>query len=253
MSIACEVSLLIRGIWILIVILILRGVFMSNATEFNVPYPIGTYLVKKDNCREHIDQVYEYIKDENGLSVVLLLDVHTSPRLSTRIKMADLLKKWREPDNLLLELYDNALEQFRETGYHPHPANLLSLLLLAERDRFEPLKVCEGAFYEKYKSIIDCNIGKVINDFGISNDEIVAFIEMAGILTEDDDFEDDKLWFVFSNGFSVMHGEMMYRPEQTPYEMHSCMDNKNNLYKMTEDGLKEIHQGEKPKVKVLGA
>lgn len=140
--------------------------------------------------------------------------------------------------SVLLEIYENALEEFKKSGYHPHPANLLSMLLLAEKDKFQPLRVSEGVFYKKYQSEIDGKIAKVIADFRIGKQEIEAFIEENGITT--DDFEEDKIWFVFADGFGIMHGEMMYRPNQTAYQMYSCMDNKSKCYKMSECGLEEF-------------
>ena len=148
-----------------------------------------------------------------------------------------------ENDDILLEMYMNALAEFKQNGYHPHPANLLSMLLLTEKDKFEALLVSEGVFYKKYKSEIDRKISMVIDDFEISKQEIEAFIEANGVFV--DDFESDKIWFVFADGFGVMHGEMMYRPNQTAYQMYCCMDNKSKLYKMTEYGLDEYS----PKVK----
>lgn len=151
-----------------------------------------------------------------------------------------------EDDNILLEMYENALEEFKKSGYHPHPANLLSMLLLAEKDKFEILRVCEGVFYRKYQSEIDSKISKVIEDFEISKQEIEAFIEAKGILVSD--FESDKIWFVFADGFGIMHGEMMYRPNKTGYQMYSCMDNKSKWYRMTEYGLEEYPRKKKNKV-----
>lgn len=145
----------------------------------------------------------------------------------------------------LLEKYDKALEEFKQTGYHLHPANLLAMLLLSEKDTFEPLLVCEGEFYKRYKNKIDIKINKVISDFKISREEILAFIEQKGIISED--FEEDKIWFVFAEGFGNMHGEMMYRPNQTAYQIYNYMDNKLKLYRMTECGLEEkrINKGQK--------
>ena len=65
----------------------------------------------------------------------------------------------------LLEFYNNSLEEFKQDGYHPHPANLLAMLLLPEKDRFAPLRVSEVVFYETYKAEIDSKISKVIYDF----------------------------------------------------------------------------------------
>lgn len=149
-------------------------------------------------------------------------------------------------ESVLLEIYENALEEFKKSGYHPHPANLLAMLLLSEKDKFEPLQVSEGEFYQEYKSEIDSKIEKVIKDFRISKQEIKAFIEANGILVTD--FETDKIWFAFADGFGIMHGEMMYRPNQTDYQMYSCMDNKSKWYKMTKYGLEEYSPKNKNRI-----
>ena len=151
-----------------------------------------------------------------------------------------------ESNNILLEIYENALNEFKESGYHPHPANLLSMLLLSEKDKFEPIRTSEGVFYEKYKDEINDKISKVIDDFKISDEEIEAFVEKEGVLVSD--FESDKIWFVFAEGFGVMHGEMIYRPNKTAYQMYSCMNNKSKWYKMTENGLEEYQIENKNKV-----
>lgn len=86
------------------------------------------------------------------------------------------------------------------------------MLLLTEKDKFEPLLVSEGLFYKKYQSKIDRKISKVIEDFGISKQEIEAFVEASGVLVCD--FESDKIWFIFTDGFGIMPGEIMYRPNK---------------------------------------
>lgn len=144
--------------------------------------------------------------------------------------------------SVLLEIYQNYLEEFKKTGCHPHPANLLAMLLLPEKNNFEPLKVCEGVFYKTYMNEINVKIKKIIEDFNISHDEIKSFIEMEDIITDDESFESDKIWFVFADGFGIMHGEMMYRPNQTDYQMYSCMNNKEKMYKMTEKGLEIVNK-----------
>ena len=48
-------------------------------------------------------------------------------------------------------MYEFYLDEFKNSGYHPHPANLLAMLILPEKNLFEPLKVCEGEFYKVYK------------------------------------------------------------------------------------------------------
>ena len=102
---------------------------------------------------------------------------------------------------------------------------------------FEPLKVCEGEFYKAYKEQIDIKINQVINDFKISNEEIKSFVELNGVSSEGEEY--DKIWFVFYEGFGTMHGEIMYRPNQTDFEIYNLIDHKSNMYKMTENGIEE--------------
>ena len=123
-----------------------------------------------------------------------------------------------EENSILLEMYENYLLYFKKSGYHPHPANLLAMLILPEKEKYEPLRV---------------------KDFNISDEEIKLFIETRDIITDSESFEHDLIWFVFSHGFGIMHGEMMYRPNQTDYEMYSAMDNKSKLYKMNNSVLLE--------------
>lgn len=68
---------------------------MENIS-FSVPYSIGTYLIRNEDCSEHLDQVGKYVVDEKGISVILMLDVETNPRLSTAISIDNLLQNWKE-------------------------------------------------------------------------------------------------------------------------------------------------------------
>ena len=65
-----------------------------NRFNIEFPYPIGTYLSKKENGIVHIDQVCEYIVDRNGISVVVILDALSAPRLSTRIDINRFVNNW---------------------------------------------------------------------------------------------------------------------------------------------------------------
>ncbi|MBR4230677.1 MAG: hypothetical protein IKR74_00790 [Bacilli bacterium] len=66
--------------------------------SFNVvfPYPIGTYLSKEEDGTVHIDQVNQYIIDAKGISVIVMLDVFTSPRPSTPIELEAFMNNWEE-------------------------------------------------------------------------------------------------------------------------------------------------------------
>ncbi|MBE6159121.1 MAG: hypothetical protein E7159_04790 [Firmicutes bacterium] len=145
--------------------------------------------------------------------------------------------------SVLKKLYELYLYEYKSCGCHPHPANLLAMLLLPEKDKFEPLMVSEGEFYQAYNEQIDSKIKKVVNDFNITNEEIIAFLELKGFCCEDVEY--DKVWDVFYDGFGIMHGELMYRPGESDYEMYNLMDNKFNMYKMTENGLEEYKVGRK--------
>lgn len=70
-----------------------------NSKSFDVPYPIGTYLTRNENGVEHLDQVEKYVLSNEGLFVILMLDVKTNPRLSVEISINDLLEKWEEDKN----------------------------------------------------------------------------------------------------------------------------------------------------------
>ena len=70
-----------------------------NSRSFDVPYPIGTHLIRNENGVEHLDQVEKYVLSNEGLFVILMLDVKTNPRLSVEISINDLLEKWEEDKN----------------------------------------------------------------------------------------------------------------------------------------------------------
>ena len=75
-------------------------------------------------------------------------------------------------NSILLEIYQNYLRDFQKNRCHRHPANLLVMLILLEKDNYKHLKFCEGVFYDTYKNEINVKIKKVIEDFNISHEEI---------------------------------------------------------------------------------
>lgn len=119
----------------------------------------------------------------------------------------------------LNELYKTCLEHYILTGQREHPSHLLAMLLLEEKENYKPLMVSEGEFYDHYKKQIDEKINQVIKDFKLTKEDIIQYIEENGVFY--DDYEEEKIWFVFCDGFGAMHGEMMYRPNQTPEEMYA--------------------------------
>lgn len=69
---------------------------MNRKIQIEVPYPIGSQLVRFEFGDGHIDQIHQYIIKEEGTFAILILDVGTKPRLSSEISIAKLKKEWRE-------------------------------------------------------------------------------------------------------------------------------------------------------------
>ena len=121
----------------------------------------------------------------------------------------------------LIELYNKELEDYYDTGERNHPSNLLALLLLNKKDEFEPLKVNEGEFYDTYKEEIDRGIEKVTKDFNFAKEDFINYIEESLGSYVEEDYEDDKLWQVFSEGFGALHWGLMYRTDCSGEEIYS--------------------------------
>ena len=77
----------------------------------------------------------------------------------------------------LQTLYNRYLEQYKSTKSrnHPHPSELLALLLLQDKDEYSVDKIPIGSFYKVYKTPIDAKIAKVISDFELTEDEIKSY------------------------------------------------------------------------------
>lgn len=120
-------------------------------------------------------------------------------------------------------LYTLKLLDYKINGYRDDPERLLALLILPEKDQYEPLRVCEGEFYEAYKDRIDKKIAKVERDFEITPIDIVKYVEAKGVCCNN--FAQDRIWFVYAEGFGAMHWGLMYHPELTAEEVYEeCFD-----------------------------
>lgn len=131
---------------------------------------------------------------------------------------------------ILEELYNYKLMEYKLTGFREEPYKLLAMLLLPQKDNYEPLLVDEGTFYNFYKKEIDKNINKVITDFEITKKDIINYIESNGFYC--DDYEHDKIWYVFAEGFGTMHWGIMYKKNNTPQEIYSKMYGETDLILM---------------------
>ena len=122
----------------------------------------------------------------------------------------------------LKELYNLKLYEYKNYGLKERPYKLLAMLLLSEIDKYQPFRGSQGDFYRKYKSEIDEKISKVEIDFGFTYEEIVQYIERTVVC---DNFEYQRIWFVFAEGFSALNWGLFYHEEMTPEEIYShCFD-----------------------------
>lgn len=137
----------------------------------------------------------------------------------------------------LKELYNLRLHEYKETGFRDEPYRLLAMLLLSEKDKFKPVNNSEGVFYKTYKKAIDDKISKVENDFDFTEEDIWTYLEKTGYT---DDYESDKIWFVFSSGFSALHWGITYHPNRTGEEIYSEYFTNNDLQKEYNIEQKEI-------------
>ena len=101
----------------------------------------------------------------------------------------------------LQDIYNEYLEKHNQTGEKTYPDKLLALLLLQEKEKYDPENLVNWKFYQKYQSQIDEKINQVIDDFHLTKEDITKFIEEKGIIIDENRFEYYKIWFVFCEGF----------------------------------------------------
>lgn len=118
----------------------------------------------------------------------------------------------------LIELYNLKLNEYKETGVRERPWKLLAMLLLSEINKYEPARNSRGEFYKKYKDEIDKKIAKVERDFNFTYEDIVEYIERIVVC---DNYEYQRIWFVFEDGFGALSWGLMYREEKTAEEIYS--------------------------------
>lgn len=75
--------------------------------SYNIPYKIGTRVSRIENNSIHIDQIYEYVIDKSGLSVTLMLDVDSNPRLSSLIDINYFMNNWTLENGKVKEFNKN--------------------------------------------------------------------------------------------------------------------------------------------------
>lgn len=128
----------------------------------------------------------------------------------------------------LLELYKLKLDEYKNTGLRERPWKLLAMLLLSEKDKFNPLENSQGEFYKKYKTQIDIQIDKVERDFNFTFEDIVEYIEKTVVC---DNFEEQRIWFVFADGFEALNWGLRYKEDKTAEEIYAEYYDNDDLKK----------------------
>ena len=71
----------------------------------------------------------------------------------------------------LQEQSEQYLKEYERTGNHPHPSELLALLLFQEIEQYDySIYWNSYEFYEHHKDLINKKIDKVIKDFSITRE-----------------------------------------------------------------------------------
>ncbi len=112
-------------------------------------------------------------------------------------------------------LYNLYKKHYTETGKREHPERLLALLLLSEKQKFSIMpNSTEGKFYESHRKIIDGAIQQVETDFEFTKKEYAKLIteQLGGF--EESNYEEDKIWFCYSEGFGCVHWGIMYHKSE---------------------------------------
>lgn len=117
----------------------------------------------------------------------------------------------------LIDLYNHKVKLYENDGIREKLDKLLSILLLNEIDLFEE-QATEKEFYERYKDIINKKIRKIEEDFKLTKEEIIEQIERNGIVCNN--YEFDKIWFLFNEGFSSVNWGLKNRKSNSIEEIY---------------------------------
>lgn len=132
-------------------------------------------------------------------------------------KENDMIYKYQTP---LQVRYEKYLQEHQATGLKTYPDKLLALLLLQEKENYHPENLTNGEFYEKYQLQIEEKINQGIKDFNLTKEDIISFIEKKGVIYREETYEEDKIWFVFYEGFGAIIGTQRYQPSCSPEQAY---------------------------------
>ena len=102
----------------------------------------------------------------------------------------------------LQEQYNNYKKEFYKTAKHPHPSELLALLLLPEKDNFQPVSGNSREFYEYYEEKIKEKIDQVIVDFNITKKGV--FCTSFFVIKWGESFETKRYYWNYRKKLSAL-------------------------------------------------
>ena len=123
----------------------------------------------------------------------------------------------------LIDVYNAYKEEFKKTGNRPHPAKLLALLMLYDKEKY---RISNFNFYLDNKRNIDIKIDKVIEDFNISKEEIIDMLsggndEVANVIRSDYTlYKILKYAILFYSGYKIVEWGNRYFESATPEEVY---------------------------------
>lgn len=125
----------------------------------------------------------------------------------------------------LKKQYNDYLNELEQTGKHPHPSELLVLLLLPEKENYDFESGTLWHFYELYQEVIDIKINQVISDFNLTNEKIIDYIENKEFIGyQEEKYEYQKVMLIFGRGIEALFWGVLngsnFKPEKI-YDMYS--------------------------------
>ncbi len=139
----------------------------------------------------------------------------------------------------LSELYRLKIMEYKLYGKKEKPDKLLAMLMLPEKDCYNQVGVT-GKFYQKYREPINKKIAQVERDFDFKPEEYVQIIEEKNIYIEN--LDEDKIWFVFCEGFAVVDWGIMYHNDETAEEIYTRMFGDELLWNCTKKRYQFLSQ-----------
>lgn len=114
----------------------------------------------------------------------------------------------------LKDIYIDNLRMYNETGLKPWLDEMLLILLLEEKDYFEPLKLTVIDFYKFYYRVINEKIMKIKKDFNLTEENIIEQKKLKGFS------DDEDIFFFIEEVIGIIHSYIKDTSKVTPLEVY---------------------------------